>query len=85
MRAIERRVRRLEFRPKPMLNEHGQSLAEVIRERRRKRCEAEGTPYVEPPPVDLTGCRSIADVIWRARRQYQDATLAATSSGGSRP
>lgn len=73
IRAIERRIRRLEIE----LNRHieiGPSLAEVIRERRRKRLLAEGKelpPDLPPlPRFDENGRRlTIAETIREQRRR----------------
>src|SRR5712692_10203417 len=50
-----------------------QSPADILRERRRRRMEANGETYVEPPPVRLTGDvgrpLTIADVLRAARRE----------------
>jgi vacuolar-type H+-ATPase subunit D/Vma8 len=47
MRAISRRVYRLEKQFVPRLDDQGRSIADVIRERRRRRLAAEGR---EPEP-----------------------------------
>ena len=67
MRAIIRRLCRLEG-AKPHV-EAGQTVAEFIRERRRRRrLEESGQPFESSPPVDYTGCRTIAEHIRRARQ-----------------
>jgi hypothetical protein len=58
MRTIVRRLRRLEGRFAPHVDDEGRTLADVIRERRRRRLEASGQPpFEEGPPVPLTDDR----------------------------
>jgi hypothetical protein len=45
MKAITRRVRRLEQRLLPQANDEWQRLVSIIRERRRRRLEAAGLPF----------------------------------------
>lgn len=66
MRVITRRLDRLAIRRAAMPS--GSSAAELIMERKRRRLEATGQPFVPSPPVDYTGCRTIADHILRARQ-----------------
>ncbi len=49
MNAIGRRLRRLEDQLKPRVNEHGETAADVVRSRRRRRLEAAGLPYEDRP------------------------------------
>ena len=67
--AIINRLRRLERTDDPAEGLRIRAIVESITESRRRRCEAEGRPYVEekPPGVDYTGCRTLADAIMRAR------------------
>ena len=72
MRAITRRLNRLEhtrasIRPGP-------TAAELIMVSRRRRLKASGQPFVPPPPVDYTGCWTIADHILRSRHARQHHT-----------
>ena len=74
MKAVIRRLHQLERRLAPQTvaeSPLSQSLAAVIRERRRRRCEASGEPFEEMPPlcVPLTpGKRlSIAETLRRGR------------------
>ena len=55
MKAIARRLRRLEDQARPVLNESGQTPAEVVRERRRRRLEAAGLPLEDRPRESLRG------------------------------
>jgi hypothetical protein len=76
MKAILRRLDRIEqsFAPKPTAQDrHMAELADLIRERRRRRLETAGLPFQEPPPLpaDYYGRRlSIAETI-RARREQR--------------
>ncbi len=49
MKTIDRRIRRLEDRFAPSANGDGPSIVETLRERRRRRAEREGRPYVPIP------------------------------------
>src|SRR5258708_28080921 len=54
MKAVIRRLHQLERRLAPQAEAESslsQSLAAVIRERRRRRCEANGEPFEELPPL----------------------------------
>jgi hypothetical protein len=48
VKAIVRRLRKLEDQARPVVNELGETLADVIRERRRRRLEA-GLPFENRP------------------------------------
>ena len=66
MKAIIHRLRRLEGAKPPV--EAGHAVAELIRAKRRRRLEESGQPDEDLPPVDYTGCRTIADRILRSRQ-----------------
>ena len=74
MRAILRWLARIEqnLAPKPTARDRRMAeLAELIRDRRRRRLEAAGLPFQEPPPLppNCYGRRlSIAETL-RARRE----------------
>ena len=74
MKTILRRLDRIEqsLAPKPTAQDRRMAeLAELLRERRRRRLEAAGLPFQEPPPLppDCYGRRwSIAETL-RARRE----------------
>jgi len=54
MRAILRRLRKVEEKLVPQPTEQDRCMAELadlIRERRRRRLEAAGLPFQEPPPL----------------------------------
>jgi hypothetical protein len=74
MKSMDRRLSRIREQLAHRNGPHGvpkQSLADMLRERRGRRMEANGETYVEPPPVKRTDddgrALSIADVL-RARR-----------------
>jgi hypothetical protein len=48
MKAIDRRLRRLQERLAPQENEEVRRLVELLRERRRHRAEASGEPFDDP-------------------------------------
>ena len=52
MKAINRRLLKLENRYVPRKGDEP-SIADLIRERRRLRCEREGRPFMETPPEVL--------------------------------
>jgi hypothetical protein len=74
VKAILRRLDRIEqsLAPKPTAQDRRMAeLAELIRDRRRRRLEAAGLPFQEPPPLppNCYGRRlSIAETL-RARRE----------------
>ena len=74
MKTILRRLDRIEqsLAPKPTAQDRRMAeLADLIRERRRRRLEAAGLPFQEPPPLppDCDGRRwNIAETL-RARRE----------------
>jgi len=77
MKAVVRRLRKLEEKFTPVVNRESQRLVAIIRERRRKRLEAAGIPYVEPvyePLFDEHGRRLTgwAEIL-RARRAQLSA------------
>jgi hypothetical protein len=72
MTAITRMLNRLEnIRAAIPL---GPTAAELIMASRGRRLEASGQPFVPSPPVDYTGCRTIADCILRSRQAGQHHT-----------
>jgi hypothetical protein len=84
MKHIERRLRRLEFRPQSVVNEHGQTRAQELRARRRRRLEAAGLPYDELPPTIFAGIRSIGELIRNARYGARRRAAQTLASGGAR-
>jgi hypothetical protein len=73
MKAIDRRLRRLQERFAPQENEEVRSLVTLLRERRRRRAEANGEPFDERPSEwhidDQNGPLSIADILRSGRRR----------------
>ena len=69
MNAIGRRLRQLENQVRPRVNEHGETLADVIRARRRLRLEAAGLPFGERPREFLAGARFRSEIMRRARQK----------------
>ena len=77
MKAIDRRLRRLEVSFAPQGDEQEESLAELIRVRRRRRAEASGEPFeVRPCKViyDQDWPISVADVLRSGRRRVAVTT-----------
>ena len=73
MRAIDRRLRRLEASLTPQENEEVRSLILLLRERRRRRLEESGEPCELRPSErftdDQTRHLSVADVLRLGRRR----------------
>ena len=67
--AIGRRLQRLEEQVKPRVNERGETPADVIRERRRRRLKAAGLPCGERPRENVAGARSRSEIMRRARQK----------------
>jgi hypothetical protein len=67
MKAIDRRLRRLQERFAPQENEEVRSLVALLRERRRRRLEKSGEPFESRPCERLTDEQtrhlSVADVL----------------------
>ena len=74
MKSIIRRLNRLESVTASI--DRGASMAQEIQEQRRRRLEASGLPVESRPPIDYTGCRTIADHILRARQARMKCQLA---------
>jgi hypothetical protein len=77
VKAIDRRLRRLEEQGKPQVNERGETHAEVIRARRRRRLEVAGLPYEEPPREIFVGARSRSEIMRLARQRRRDRAASA--------
>ena len=73
MRTISRRLRRLEDSLAPKENEEVRSLVALLRERRRRRLEANGEHFESRPCEWLTDDQerplSIADILRMGRRR----------------
>ena len=78
MKAIHRRLRRLEDSFAPKENEEVRSLVVLLRERRRRRLEANGEPVESRPCEGFTDDQirdlSIADILRMGRRRVAAAT-----------
>jgi hypothetical protein len=76
MRAIVRRVGRLEDRLVPKGNAASQRVADLLRERRRRRLEASGQPFEDSSVTNVStaprGCLSVAETLRLRRRQRLD-------------
>ncbi len=73
MKAIDRRLRRLEENFAPQENEEVGRLVALLRERRRRRLEASGEPFESGPSERLSDDQdrplSIADILRSGRRR----------------
>jgi len=82
MRSLVRRLTHLEERLVPEVDQRTAEAAQMLRERRRRRLEAEGKPFVATPPVPRLPsgrCMSVAETLRHCRAQR----LAAQQQGGS--
>ena len=77
MKAIDRRLRRLQERLAPQENEEVRRLVELLRERRRRRLESSGEPFevraCEALTDDENRPLSIADILRSGRRRVAAA------------
>jgi hypothetical protein len=69
VKAIVTRLRTLEDQARPRVNERGQTPAEVVRERRRRRLEAAGLPFDDRPRKSFVGTQTLAEAIRMGRRR----------------
>jgi len=73
MKAIDRRLRRLQERFAPQEDEEVRSLVTLLRERRRRRLEASGEPFEVRPCGRFTDDQdrplSVAEVLRMERRR----------------
>jgi len=73
MKALKRRIRRLEQRLAPQPASKGPSAVDILRERRRRRLEAAGQLFEEPAPAQLTSGsgrpRSVVEILRQARNR----------------
>jgi hypothetical protein len=74
VKAIVRRLFKLEVLSKPQVNERGETLADVIRARRQRRFEETGETFEDWPPGSFAGARSIAEIIRRSRQLCREST-----------
>lgn len=94
MRAVVRRLQRLEERFAPQVDLASQRLADLLRERRWRRLEASGEPFDEldwaslglPPGTRLSASETLRlarPLIWKRNRERGErARQAAISQGG---
>ena len=79
MRAIVRRLLKLEVLSKPQVDEHGETLADVIRARRLRRFQESGATFEDWPAESFAGARSIAEIIRRSRQLYRESAREAAA------
>jgi hypothetical protein len=75
MKAVFRRLRRIEMQLAPKPNLGSQRAAELLRDRRRRRLEASGEPFheLQPPIITASGRRlSVAETLRLRRRLAQE-------------
>jgi hypothetical protein len=81
MKAIVRRLLKLEVLATPKLTERGETLADVIRARRKRLIEECGATFEERPQASLAGARSIGEIIVRSRQLYRESACIASAPG----
>jgi hypothetical protein len=81
MKAIVRRLIRLEILARPVLNERGETLGDVIQARRRRLIEEFGVTFEDWPQASFAGARSIAEIILRSRQLYRESACIASAPG----
>jgi hypothetical protein len=77
MKALSRRVSKLERLRTPIQTESGPTLAEVVGERRRRRLELAGIPFDVRPP---SGGRTLTEVIRNCRQRIREEQRAARAA-----
>ena len=87
MKAITRRIGRLEKRLAPPPDIPGPSLADIVRERRRRRLEAAGAPFPEPAPMPIPvgpgKPRTVVEILRHSRQLAYERNRAAVLSDQS--
>jgi len=73
VKAIVRRLRRLEDQARPIVNKHGQTIAEVVRERRRRRLAAAGLPFDDRPRQSFASALSLSEAIRMGRLRFRES------------
>jgi hypothetical protein len=81
MKAIVRRLLKLEVLASPRLNERGEILGDVIRARRERLIEEFGVTFEERPQASFAGVRSIGEIIVRNRQLYRESACIASAPG----
>jgi hypothetical protein len=71
MKAIVRRLARIEVRLAPTIDLASYRLADLLRERRRRRLEASGQPFESRSPVSVSSGRvlSVAETLRLCRQE----------------
>ena len=64
-----------------MLNERGETLADVIRARRKRLFEECGMIFEDWPQDSFAGARSIGEIILRSRQLYRGSMGTASALG----
>ena len=81
MKAIGRRLRRLEVLATPRLNDRGESLGDVVRARRQRLVEEFGETFEDCSSERFAGARSTAEFILRSRQLYRESACIASAPG----
>ena len=85
MRAIVRRLRQLEGRLAPEVDHRTCETASLLRERRRRRLEASGQPFLDVPRTPTLAprkCMSVAETLRNRRRERLTAAAPDQKRGG---
>jgi hypothetical protein len=64
-----------------VLNERGETIADVIRARRKHLIEEFGVTFENWPQASFAGARSIAEIILRGRQLYRESDCIASAPG----
>ena len=81
MKAIVRRLLRLEVLARPVLNERGETFGDVILARRQHLFEECGKTFEDWPQDSFAGARSIGEIILRSRQLYRGSECIASAPG----
>ena len=81
MKAIVRRLLRLEVLATPVLNERGEALGDLIRARRQRLIEEFGVTFEDWPKESFAGARSIGEIILRSRQLYRESARTGSALG----
>lgn len=81
MKAIVRRLLRLEVLARPVLNERGETLGDVIWARRKRLIEEFGASFEDWPQESFAGARSIGEMILRSRRICRESAHTGSALG----
>jgi hypothetical protein len=64
-----------------VLNERGETLADMIRARRERMFQECGVTFEDWPQASFAGARSIAEIILRSRQLYRESACIASAPG----